>query len=76
LSIRRSSGRISSNDDEDQLVVRSRSCLKLRLVVARAADSPPSVPATAGTGSGGKAIVEDDEFSLAKVVRNMTCVKF
>lgn len=67
MSIRRSSGRISSSNDEDQLVVRSRSCLKLRLVVARAADSPPSVPAAGTTGSGGKAIVEDDEFSLAKV---------
>ncbi|PWA68789.1 acclimation of photosynthesis to environment [Artemisia annua] len=68
LSIRRRSS--SSNDeDQDQLVLRSRSCLKLRLVVARAADSPPSVPASAGAGagSGGKAIVEDDEFSLAKV---------
>ncbi|GKA65259.1 thylakoid membrane slr0575-like protein, partial [Tanacetum coccineum] len=48
---------------QDQLVERSRSYLKFKLVIAKAADSP--VPATAATG--GKSIVEDDEFSLAKV---------
>nr|XP_043617770.1 thylakoid membrane protein slr0575 [Erigeron canadensis] len=63
LNLRRSSG---SFNNQDQFIDRPKSYVNLRFVVVRAADSSPaSVPAAAA--SGGKAIVEDEEFSLAKV---------
>ncbi|KAK9066907.1 hypothetical protein SSX86_014231 [Deinandra increscens subsp. villosa] len=60
LNLRRNS-RYFTN--QVHLLQSPKSCLKFKLLIARAADS--SVPAPATTA--GKSIVEDDEFSLAKV---------
>ncbi|KAL4582547.1 hypothetical protein LXL04_007099 [Taraxacum kok-saghyz] len=62
LNLRRSS---SSHSSQDYFLQKPKPYLKLKLFIARAADSTQaSVPQAAG---GGKAIVEDEEFSLAKI---------
>ncbi|KAL7604280.1 hypothetical protein Lser_V15G19761 [Lactuca serriola] len=62
LNLRRSS---SSLTNQDHFLERTKTYLKFKLVIARAADSTQApVPAAV---TGGKSIVEDEEFSLAKI---------
>ena len=62
LNLRRTYSHITN---QDQFNKRPESYLRFRFVVARAADSSQASVPTVATG--GKSIVEDDEFSLAKV---------
>ncbi|KAI3777277.1 hypothetical protein L1987_47076 [Smallanthus sonchifolius] len=62
LNLRRSYSYLTN---QDHLLEKPKSYLRFKFVIARAADSSQaSVPAAA---AGGKSIVEDSEFSLAKV---------
>lgn len=60
LRPRRSSGTITNQ--EYHFLERPKSNLKFKLLITRAADSSPAAV------TGGKSIVQDDEFSLAKVL--------
>lgn len=62
LNLRRSSSNLAN---QDHFLQKPKTYLRFKFVIARAADSTQApVPAAA---TGGKSVVEDEEFSLAKV---------